>query len=738
MRVPRFGRAFAMLLAPALALSAVALPAEAERGPVRADVFVEKVANLPEGFINGVDVSSVLSLEESGVVFRTRNGQPADLFRVLADHGVTDVRVRVWNDPWDADGTGYGGGNVDVPRAVEIGRRATAAGLSVLVDFHYSDFWADPSKQQAPKAWQDLDVAGKATALREFTVDALTQFEDAGVDVTMVQVGNETNGAIAGVDGFDGMAALFSAGSAAVREVLPEAKVAIHFTDPQRAGHYARAAAALDERGVDYDVFASSYYPFWHGTLANLTSLLSDVRDRYGKEVAVVETSWAYTLDELDGHTNVIDQAAEATAYPVSVQGQATAVRDVIQAVVDAGGIGVYYWEPAWLPVGPASEWEANRVLWERDGSGWATSYAGEYDPDDAGQWYGGSAWENQALFQADGRPLPSLSVFEYAQTGAVAPLAVTSVEGATVEVVDGQPVELPSMVTVLFNDGSTQEQAVTWSDAVTWIEGPGVYPVPGVTSGGHAVSATVTVVASNLLANPGFEDADVSMWSGSGEGLTVRSSDTPRTGTRSAHFWAGSSYEFTLSQTVSAATAGEFAASASVQGDAEGDGSLTITVETSGGTSESASFQLNGWTNWYTAETAPVTVADGESVTVTISASLPGGAWGTLDDVVLGPPAGVAADTAGLSALVASASGLDPRDYTAASFAEVTAALEIAGVVVGARTPSESMVDEAEKLLSDALDSLAAAPNAKDSLPAPASPSKRPVIPPSPTHPLR
>ncbi len=738
MRVPRIGRALALLLAPALAWSAVALPAEAKRGPVRADVFVEKVENLPEGFANGVDVSSVLSLEESGVVFRTRKGKPADLFRVLADHGVTDVRVRVWNDPWDADGNGYGGGNVDVPRAVEIGRRATAAGLSVLVDFHYSDFWADPSKQQAPKAWQDLGVAGKATALREFTVDALTQFEDAGVDVTMVQVGNETNGGIAGVSGFDGMAALFSAGSAAVREVLPEAKVAIHFTDPQRDGHYARAAAALDERGVDYDVFASSYYPFWHGTLANLTSLLSDVRDRYGKEVAVVETSWAYTLDELDGHTNVIDQAAEATAYPVSVQGQATAVRDVIQAVVDAGGIGVYYWEPAWLPVGPASEWEANRVLWERDGSGWATSYAGEYDPDDAGQWYGGSAWENQALFQADGRPLPSLSVFEYAQTGAVAPLAVTSVEGATVEVVDGQPVELPSMVTVLFNDGSTQEQAVTWSDAVTWIEGPGVYPVPGVTSGGHAVSATVTVVASNLLANPGFEDADVSMWSGSGEGLTVRSSDTPRTGTRSAHFWAGSSYEFTLSQTVSAATAGEFAASASVQGDAEGDGSLTITVETSGGTSESASFQLNGWTNWYTAETAPVTVADGESVTVTISASLPGGAWGTLDDVVLGPPAGVAADTAGLSALVASASGLDPRDYTAASFAEVTAALEIAGVVVGARTPSESMVDEAEKLLSDALDSLAAAPNAKDSLPAPASPSNRPVIPPSPTHPLR
>jgi len=738
MRVPRYGQAFALLLVPALALSAVGLPASANRGPVRADVAVQKVANLPDGFINGVDVSSVLSLEESGVVFRTRTGKPADLFHVLADHGVTDVRVRVWNDPWDADGHGYGGGNVDVPRAVEIGRRATAAGLRVLVDFHYSDFWADPAKQQAPKAWAGLSVAEKATALREFTAESLTAFRDAGVDVAMVQVGNETNGAISGVSGFDGMAQLFSAGSAAVREVLPDAKVAIHFTNPEAAGRYATAAKALADRGVDYDVFASSYYPFWHGTLNNLTSVLSDVREDYGKEVAVVETSWAYTLEDLDGHTNVIDQPGEATAYPVSVQGQATAVRDVIQAVADAGGIGVYYWEPAWLPVGPASEWEANRVLWERDGSGWATSYAGEYDPHDAGQWYGGSAWENQALFDAQGRPLESLNVFEYVRTGSVAPQAVISVAGLDVEVTDGQPVELPETVSVTFNDGTTDDQAVTWSDAAAWIQGPGVYPVPGVTSGGHAVTATVTVVASNLLTNPGFESEDVSMWATSGQGLTVPSAEMPRSGTRSAKFWDGSAYEFTLSQTVTAGVAGEFAASASTQGDGEGDGSLTISVATSGGAGASAGLQLNGWMAWHTAETAAVPVEAGETVTVTISASLPAGAWGTIDDVVLGRPAGVGADTSDLASLVTSVSGLDARDYTDESYADLTEALDVAAVVLGAATPQAATVGEAEALLAAAIDSLVMAPNAKDSLPSPASPSKRPVLPPEPTHPLR
>src|SRR5699024_5296966 len=200
------------------------------------------------------------------------------------------------------------------------------------------------------------------------------------------------------------------------------------FTDPHRAGFYSDVAAQLDANEVDYDVFASSYYPFWHGTLDNLTAVLSQVADTYGKQVVVAETSWAHTMADGDGHTNVIDQPSEATAYPVSVQGQATAVRDVIAAVADAEGIGVYYWEPAWLPVGPPSALEANKVLWERDGSGWATSYAGEYDPDDAGVWYGGSAWDNQALFAYDGTPLESLNIFNYVETGAVAPREAVSV----------------------------------------------------------------------------------------------------------------------------------------------------------------------------------------------------------------------------------------------------------------------------------------------------------------------
>ncbi|TWH35151.1 arabinogalactan endo-1,4-beta-galactosidase [Isoptericola variabilis J7] len=621
------------------AVGAVAAPAGAEEGdPVEAGIFVDKVEGLPADFVHGVDVSSVLSLEESGVTFYDTSGAEADVFAVLADAGVTDVRIRVWNDPWDAEGHGYGGGNVDVPRAVEIGRRATAAGLGVLVDFHYSDFWADPSKQQAPKAWAGMTVDQKVAALGTFTTGALTAFRSAGVDVRMVQVGNETNNAVAGVSAWADRARMFSAGSAAVREVFPDALVAVHFTNPETSGRYAGYAAELARYGVDYDVFASSYYPFWHGSLENLTSVLSDVATTYGKQVMVAETSWNYTLADGDGHQNVITPDSGFDQYPVSVQGQATAVRDVIAAVHAVGdaAVGVYYWEPAWLPVGPPEQLEQNKVLWETHGSGWATSYAGEYDPHDAGQWYGGSAWDNQALFDFTGHPLESLQVFRYVYTGAVAPLEVVSVERVHLEVTEGDDVVLPATVRVTYNDGSVEDQAVTWDEAdLAAVAGPGTYQVAGLTEAGLETTAVVEVRPVNHVRNGSFEDADLSMWTITGTGASVQATGDAFDGDRAVHFWAGAPYAFTVTQKITGLEPGVYRLSATTQGgDSPASDVRRLEATTSVGTT-GADLVLAGWRAWRTAVVDGVVVEDG-TLTVTASFTLSAGAWGTFDDVVL------------------------------------------------------------------------------------------------------
>lgn len=633
---PRPAALAALTLGAALAVAPLtAVQAAPIDEPVQAGITVPRVDGLASDFALGVDVSSVLSLEESGVVFRDDDGAPADLFTVLADHGVTDVRVRVWNDPFDAAGRGYGGGSVGVDRAVEIGERATAAGLGVAVDFHYSDFWADPAKQKAPKAWAGMDATETAAAVGDFTRDALTAFVAAGVDVQLVQVGNETNGGVAGLTGWPDMARVFSAGSAAVRAVTPDALVAVHVTNPERPGHYAAYAAQLAANDVDYDVFASSYYPFWHGTTANLTAVLRQVADTYDKKVMVAETSWVRTLDDADGHPDVIDTASEAEAYPVSVQGQATALHDVIQAVADVGdaGIGAYYWEPAWLPVGPPERLTQNRALWERDGSGWATSFAGEYDPEDAGEYFGGSAWDNQSLFDVDGTPLESLRTFSYIRTGAVAPREVTGVDTVRIAVSAGENVCLPERVTVRYSDGASEESPVTW-DPTPDLAHPGIYEIVGETADGHAALAVITVSAENLLRNPGFEDPDVSMWTVEGH-LSLRATDDPRSGERSAHFFAASPISFALEQRVDGLPAGRYVATGALQGGAFGDGTASIEL-IADADSAVAPFTAGGWRVWSEPRTDEIVIAGGESLTVRVTADLPADAWGTIDDLAL------------------------------------------------------------------------------------------------------
>lgn len=369
-------------------------------------------------FLAGVDISSIISQEKSGVVYYNKEGKEQDIFQTLAEAGVNTIRVRIWNDPYDASGNGYGGGNCNIDTVLEIGKRAKVYGLGMYLDFHYSDFWADPSKQQAPKAWEGMSLEEKEQALYNYTKESLDKLINAGIYIRGVQIGNETMGQMSGETNWDDVCVLLGAGARAVREVSKDSNqdmfIAVHFTEPHKVGLYDYYASSLEENGVDYDVFASSYYPYWHGTLDNLTTVLKDIADTYDKKVIVAETAYPYTYDNQDNFGNVISEQAGITInYPVSVEGQKEAIQAVINAVNEVGeaGYGVFYWEPAWIGV-PGKTYEEQLKLWEQYGSGWASSYAKEYDPWDAGIWYGGSSWDNQALFDGNGKPLDSLEVF--------------------------------------------------------------------------------------------------------------------------------------------------------------------------------------------------------------------------------------------------------------------------------------------------------------------------------------
>ena len=495
-------------------------PAEAEAEEEWSDVFVEPVAGISDDFIRGMDASAVLSVEKSGAKYYGYDGKEQDVFETLAESGVNYIRLRVWNDPYDENGNGYGGGDNDVATAIELGKRATQYGMKVNIDFHYSDFWADPKRQHAPKAWEGMSADEKADALYDFTKESLTQILDAGVDVGMVQVGNEINNGMSGETDVPAVMGLLSAGSRAVREIADsygkDIQIVLHYTNIEDNEEVDTMAANLKEYGVDYDIFGLSYYPFWDGTNENMQNVAKNIMDRYGKKVVIAETSYCYTEKDGDGFGNSFDGIEDAVdGYAPTVQSQATMIRDICAAANEVGVLGVFYWEGTWIPVG--SEDQDNSALWEKYGSGWASSYSAEYDPDDAGLYYGGCSWDNQAMFDFTGHPLPSLNVFRYLKDGHTVPLAVDFIPQTTVSRDVGEALTLPETVEVVYNDRSANTQVpVSWDAsqvAAIDTKKAGTYTVDGTLSDGTAVTADVDVEMVNYVKNPGFEEVDRSMW---------------------------------------------------------------------------------------------------------------------------------------------------------------------------------------------------------------------------------
>ena len=616
-------------------------------GPEESTIFVEPVDGISDDFYRGMDASAVLALENSGVKYYNFDGEKQDVFMTLAQAGVNYIRLRVWNDPYDENGNGYGGGNNDVATAIALGQRATKYGMKVCIDFHYSDFWADPKKQFVPKAWEGMDIEEKSDALYNFTLESLTQLLDAGVDVGMVQIGNEINNGMSGETDVANVRKLLTAGSKAVREAAvnsgKEILVAVHYTNIDDMKKLDTLLTGLQVKEIDYDIVGLSFYPYWHGTMDDLKNAITHIRNTYGKKVYVAENAYCYTAEDGDGSANSVEGTDDlAKGYSASVQGQANEVRDVCAAASEAGAEGVFYWEGTWIPVGPADA--DNSDLWEKYGSGWASSYASGYDPKDAGQYYGGCSWDNQAMFDFTGHPLASLNVFKYLKYGATAPLAVDSIPAVTVACNIGTDPELPDTVSVIYNDRSEAQVPVIWNtDDVAAIdtENGGNFTVSGTLEDGTEVTAAVTVDRINYVQNPSFEDSDTSMWTVNYSGETdptdyqVKAADA-HSGEVAFHFWSGSAdMDFSIEQSFTDLEPGTYELSAFSQGgDLSDDASMELYAMVDG-KELTAPFKLTTYADWQNPAIPEIKVTDG-SLTIGVRYKCNVNSWGTLDDVTL------------------------------------------------------------------------------------------------------
>lgn len=364
--------------------------------------------NSVNDFIKGADISTLDQLESQGAKFY-ENGVEKDVMQILKDHGINYIRLRLWNDPYDMYGNPYGAGNTDLDTVISLAKRAQHLDMKFLLDFHYSDFWADPGKQNKPKAWENLTFNDLETELYNYTKDVMNQLTLEGVIPDMVQIGNELNSGMLWPDGkswgegggeFDRLATLLKAGIDGVKDSNAgnNIEIMLHLADGGDNDVFRWWFDEITSRNVDFDVIGVSYYPYWHGSLNDLQYNLDNISQHYNKDVIVVETAYGHTTANGDALENAFTAVEEQIAgYPATVQGQKDYLRDlinVISNVPENKGAGMFYWEPAWIPI---------------DGAGWATqagmSYINEYTVE-------GNEWENQALFDFNGNALASLDVF--------------------------------------------------------------------------------------------------------------------------------------------------------------------------------------------------------------------------------------------------------------------------------------------------------------------------------------
>lgn len=364
----------------------------------------------------GIDVSTYFDEVDRGAVYLDENGIPMEPLDAFRANGVDYMRIRLWNHPFSSEGKPYLGGGCDLANFLRLARLAVNKGYRLLLDFHYSDFWADPAKQTIPKAWAGLGLDTLAEQVYTFTRSTLEAIRAQGLDLALIQVGNEiTNGMLWPVgrltggengaprENYPALARLLKAGIKACREIFPGAGIVLHLERSHDQAVYTEFFSQMEALGVDYDIIGASYYPYWHGTFEQFFANMDLCGKRFGKPRMVMEVGYGFTLEDYIQNSNgglVFGQANASDflskmPYPLTPEGQAGFVARFLSLCREHGLAGVFYWEPLWIP---------------GEGICWASEEGQAYIHEEGKPTR--NEWANQCLFDYRGRKLPAFGRF--------------------------------------------------------------------------------------------------------------------------------------------------------------------------------------------------------------------------------------------------------------------------------------------------------------------------------------
>lgn len=362
----------------------------------------------------GIDVSSYLEVLNCGGKFY-KNGALIDPLDEFAKNNVKHMRIRLWNNPYSEKGEPYLGGTCDLTNFLKLGKLAKEKGFEIYLDIHYSDFWADPSKQFRPKAWVNYGVSELKEAIYEYTKSVLETIKSNGIDLYMIQVGNEITNGLLWPDGklcengeetrtgYDNFADFLKSGFLACSEIYPKAKKMVHLEKSYDNFIYTEILTELEKRNVEYDVLGASYYPYWHGTKAQLFDNLKKCKERFGKEIAIAELAYAFSLEDYSVSNNGVNNLVvheqsmtENAGFPPTKQGQADFISDFISSAEANNVSQIYYWEPLWIPA---------------ENTCWASVSGQEYINEKTKETR--NEWANQCLFDYKGEMNPSFDKYK-------------------------------------------------------------------------------------------------------------------------------------------------------------------------------------------------------------------------------------------------------------------------------------------------------------------------------------